>query len=121
MAQPIFKPAPIPTNLDSHLQRLPSIAHLTLSLPLVIPSHFSPQTALSHLPPSQALPLTVGMLQDPVDEHRVLGDTLSHQEDALLYTMPLQHGRAGHLLQEQRRAQGQSGARGEGNGKNAGA
>jgi hypothetical protein len=30
------------------------------------------------------------MLQDTVDKHRVLGDALSHQQNALLHTMPLQ-------------------------------
>lgn len=50
-------------------------------------------------PPSPAGPsLTMGMLQDPVDEHWVLGDALRHQQDALLYPMPLQHSRAGHFL-----------------------
>jgi hypothetical protein len=35
--------------------------------------------------------LTVGILQDSVDEHRVFGDPLSHQENAFLNSMPLQH------------------------------
>lgn len=35
--------------------------------------------------------LTVRMLQDPVDEHWIFGDSLSHQQNALLNPMSLQH------------------------------
>lgn len=42
--------------------------------------------------------LTMGILQDPVDEHWVFGNPLSYQENALLNPMPLQHSRAGHFL-----------------------
>lgn len=41
--------------------------------------------------PTPMLFLTVGILQDSVDEHRVFGDPLSHQENAFLNSMPLQH------------------------------
>lgn len=60
------------------------------------------------------------MLQDPVNEHRVLGDALRHQQDALLYPMPLQHSQAGHFLQGQRQDSGRERGRAEGNTGKAG-
>ena len=61
----------------------------------------------------------MGMLQDPADEHWVLGDALGHQQDALLYSMPLQHSQAGHFLQGQRQGSGPEWARGKGHVENA--
>lgn len=58
-------------------------------------AHCSPPALLLSPGCAQAGPapvffLTVGILQDAVDEHWVFGDPLSHQENALLNSMPLQ-------------------------------
>ena len=69
--------SPHPTDLNPAFRGCPGL-HLTLFLPVVVQGHAAPLTALSSPPPSWTRPLTVGMLQDAVDEHRVLGDALSH-------------------------------------------